>query len=136
MANREFRWVRVKALGSDEKAVVAAVCERFIAETLKPRFLSEIRPTPFNYPVDIFGKWRGSKYSFFTRYRSGFADNAGEEFDSAFTRLNHIEEDLAETRFDVMWHRHTGQWWRLHSSVTLEEALRLIETEPLPRPLR
>jgi hypothetical protein len=33
-----------------------------------------------------------------------------------------------------MWHRHTGQWWRLHSSVTLEEALRLIETEPLLQP--
>ncbi len=136
MANREFRWVRVKALGPDEKAAVAAVCERFIGQTLKVRFLLEIRPTPFNYPVDIFGKWRGSKYSFVTRYRSGFADNAGEEFDSAFTRFDHVEEYLGETRFDVMWHRHTGQWWRLHSSVTLEEALRLIETEPLLRPLR
>ena len=136
MANREFRWVRVKALGPDEKAAVPAVCERFIAQTLKVRFLLEIRPTPSNYPVDIFGKWRGSKYSFVTRYRSGFADNAGEEFDSAFTRFDHVEEDLAETRFDVMWHRHTGQWWRLHSSVTLDEALGLIETEPLLRPLR
>lgn len=101
---------------------------------MKPRFLAEIRPTPFNYPVDIFGRWRGAKYSFITRWRSGFPHNAGEEFDSAFTRLDHLDECLAETRFDVMWHRHTGQWWRLHACVTLEEALRLIESEPLLHP--
>jgi hypothetical protein len=134
MAKRERRWVRVKILASDEKAAIAATCERFIAEILKPRFLPEIRPTSFNYPVDIFGKWRGSKYSFIVRYRSGFPENAGEEFDSAFTRLDHVEENLAETRFDVMWHRHTGQWWGLYSSVTLEEALRLIETDALLQP--
>ena len=126
--------MRVKALTAEEKADIAATCTRFIAETLKPRFLPEIRPTQFNYPVDILGRWRGSKYSFITRYRSGFPDNAGEEFDAAFTRLDHVEECIAETRFDVMWHRHTGQWWRLHSSVMLDEALRLIETEPLLRP--
>ena len=128
------RWVRVKALSDDEKAAVAATCERFVAERLKPRFLPEIRPTSFNYPVDLFGRWRGSKFSFIVRYRSGFADNRGEEFDSAFTRLDHVEECLNEIRFDVMWHRHTGQWWRQHTSVTLEEALRLIETEPILQP--
>lgn len=135
MAKRERRWARVKALSKEEKAAVAAVCERFIAKVLKPRFLPEISPTKFNYPIDIFGKWRGSKYSFITRYRSGFSENLGAEFDSAFTRLDHVEECLNETRFDVMWHRHTGQWWRLHSAVTLEEALRLIETEPLLQPI-
>jgi hypothetical protein len=93
---QERRWVRVKALAAEEKAAVAAACERVIAEFLKPRFLPEIRPTPFNYPVDIFGRWRGSKYSFVTRYRSGFPDNAGEEFDSAFTRFDHLEECLGK----------------------------------------
>ena len=108
MAKKEGRWVRVKALAPTEKAVIAATCERVIAETLKPRFLPTIRPTKFNYPIDIFGKWRGAKYSFATCYRSGHPENAGEEFDSAFTRLDYLEECIAETRFDVMWHRHTG----------------------------
>ncbi|MEI9981912.1 MAG: hypothetical protein WDN69_01035 [Aliidongia sp.] len=98
MAKREWHWVRVKRLDATEKAAIAAACDRLIAETLKPRFLPEIRPTQFNYPIDIFGKWRGSKYSFITRYRSGFSDNAGEEFDSAFTRLDHLEECATETR--------------------------------------
>lgn len=123
-----------KPLTKDEKAAIAAICERFIAERLKPRFLPGIRPTEFNYPVDLFGRWRGAKYSFITRYRSGFADNPGEEFDMAFTRLDHLEEHLAERRFDVMWHRHTGQWFRLYAAVTLDEALALIATEELLRP--
>jgi hypothetical protein len=132
---KEKRWVRVKRLDAAEKAAIATRCDRFIAEVLKPRFLPAIRPTAFNYPIDIFGRWRGDKYSFVTRYRSGFAENAGEEFDSAFTRLDHLEEQFAETRFDVMWHRHTGQWFRLFPSVKLDEALRLIESEGLLHPL-
>ena len=134
MPKRETRRVRVRALSAEEKATIATACDRFIAEVLKPRFLPTIRPTEFNYLVDILGKWRGSKYSFITRYRSGFSDNLGEEFDLPFTRLDHVEEHLAETRFDVMWHRHTGQWWRLHASVTFEKALQLIETESLLQP--
>jgi hypothetical protein len=131
---REGRWVRVKRLDAAEKAAIAARCDRFIAEILRPRFLPAIRPTTFNYPIDMFGRWRGDKYSFVTRYRSGFAENAGEEFDSAFTRLDHLEECLAETRFDVMWRRHTGQWFRLFPSVALDEALRLIENDGLLHP--
>jgi len=96
--------------------------------------MPEIRPTEFNYPIDILGKWRGSKYSFVERYRSGFPHNLGEEFDIAFTRLDVVEQDRQGMRFDVMWHRHTGQWFRLYRSVPLDEALRLIETESLLQP--
>lgn len=135
MSKQKRRWVRVKSLTKEEKAAIATAGERFIAEVLKPRFLPEIRPTAFNYPVDILGKWRGSKYSFITRYRSGFPDHPGEEFNAPFSRLDHVEERLDETRFDVMWHRHNGQWWCLHPAVTLEEALRLIETEPMLQPV-
>jgi hypothetical protein len=131
---RTGRWVRVKALTAQEKAAIAERCDRFIVGTLQPRFLPKIRPTRFNYPVALFGKWRGSKYSFIMRYRSGFPENTGEEFDSAFTRLDHLDECLTETRFDVMWHRHTGQWFCVFPSQTLDEALTLIETWPPLQP--
>ena len=127
-------WVRVAPFDAVDKSAVTDTCARFIAEVLKPRFLREVRPTPFNYPIDIFGKWRGRSYSFLTRYRSGYLVNAGEEFDAAFTRLDYLDGHLAKTRFDVMWHRHTGQWYRLHASVTLDEALRLIETDGVLHP--
>ena len=135
MLRREKTGVWVKTLTKEDKADIAAVCERFISDTLKPRFLPEIRPTAFNYPVDIFGKWRGGKYSFITRYRSGFPDNLGEEFDSAFTRFDHVEDHRPVNRFDVMWHRHTGQWFRLYAAVTLEEGLHLISTNEMLQPL-
>jgi hypothetical protein len=130
----ERRWVRVRRLAPEEKTAIGAACGRLISDVLKPRFLREIRPTDYNYPIDILGRWRGNKYSFITRFRSGFPDNAGEEFDAPFARLDHVEECIAETCFDVMWHRHTGQWWHLHSAVPLEAALRLIETDPVLRP--
>lgn len=128
MAGRRGVWV--KGLTKDDKAAISATCDRFIAEVLIPRFLPQIRPTEFNYPVAITGKWRGDKYSFIQRYRSGFADNVGEEFDAAFARLDHVGGD----RFDLMWHRHTGQWRPFRSGITLAEALRLMETEGLVQP--
>lgn len=135
MPRREKRWIRARPLTAEEKDAIAATCERFIADTLKPRFLPVVRPTEFNYPVDIFGRWRGRKYSFIARYRSGFPDNLGEEFDAAFTRFDHVEEHLAGTVFDVMWHRHTGQWFRLYAAVALDEALHLVSTNGLLQPV-
>ena len=134
LSGRKGVWVRGRPLSVPEKKAVDAACQAFIAERLKPRFLREIHPTQFNYPIDIRGKWRGSKYGFAIRYRSGFPDNLGEEFDSPFARLDHDEEHLTEARFHVLWRRHTGQWWPFRASVPLEEALDLIESEPLLQP--
>src|SRR5476649_2742359 len=53
-----------------EKLVITAACEKFVAEVLKPHFLPEIRPTEFNYPIAIYGKWHGNKYRFIMRFRS------------------------------------------------------------------
>ena len=53
-----------------EKRVITAECEKLIASVLIPRFLPEIRPTEFNYPIAIYGKWHGNKYRFITRFRS------------------------------------------------------------------
>ena len=107
----------------EEKDAIAVTCERCIVEPLKPHFLPVVRPTQFKYPVDIFGRWRGSEYSFITRYRSGFPDNLSEEFNATFTRFDHVEGDSTGTHFDVMWYRHTGQWLRLYTGVSLDEAL-------------
>ena len=119
------------AFSEAEKARVTAACEQLIAEFMKPRFLPEIQPTQFNYPVDILGKWRGAQYRFIQRYRSGFPDNLGEEFDAPFARLDWIARD----RFDLQWHRHTGQWWRLYSGLTLDEAVQTIKADGHLHPL-
>jgi hypothetical protein len=119
------------AFSEAEKARVNAACEHLITDFMKPRFLPQIRPTQFNYPVDIFGKWRGAQYRFIQRYRSGFPDNLGEEFDAPFARLDWTARD----RFDLQWHRHTGQWWRLYSGLTLDGAIQTIKADGHLHPL-
>ncbi len=110
-----------------EKAVVTAACEAFIAEVLKPRFLPEIRPSKqFNYPVDICGKWHGNKYRFITRFRSETPNSISPQFDAPFARLDYVSRDC----FDLYWHRHTGQWLRMFERQSLQEALETMQSLP------
>jgi hypothetical protein len=114
-----------------EKATIAKACQALIDGVLKPHFLPEVRPTKFNYPIDICGRWHGTNYRFIQRYRSGYDDNAGWEFDAPFTRLEYVARD----RFNLSFFRHTGQWHLLHRGVSLSEALRLIESDGHLHPL-
>ena len=123
--------MRSSTLSAREKAAITATCQEFIDTVLKPRFLPIVTPTPFNYPVDIQGKWHGSKYRFLQRYRSGFDDNRGEEFDAPFVRLDWISTDS----FDVQWHRHTGQWFRVYQNLSLKAALDAIINNGILHPL-
>ena len=95
------------------KAAIGSACQAFIDQVLKPRFLPEVCPTEFNYPIDLNGRWHGANYRFIQRYRSGFVDNAGWEFDAPFTRLEYV----AHPCFHLSYLRHTGQWHRLYCEV-------------------
>jgi len=115
-----------------DKREITAACERFIEDVLKPRFLPEIRPTEFNYCVDIFGKWHGNKYRFLQQFRNDRPDRYVEpEFTSPFARIEYVRRDL----FDLSYFRHTGQWWPVDRGVTLDEAFELLETESIYRPV-
>jgi hypothetical protein len=114
-----------------EKRAIIAACEAFIRDILKPRFLPEIRPTEWNYVIDIHGAWAARRYRFMQRYRSGMAHNRGEEFDAPFARIDRVGPDS----FDIYWMRHTGKWWRLHTGVTLVEALEILETDGVLHPV-
>jgi transposase len=122
--------MRASGLSAADKLAVTAACQQLIEGFLKPRFLPTIRPTQFNYPVDILGKWHGTKYRFIQRYRSGFPENLGEEFDAPFARLDWISRN----RFDVKWHRHTGEWFCLHRGLTLAEAINTLRSDGLLHP--
>ena len=106
-----------------EKLAIIAACEGLISAVLRPRYLPEIKPTDYNYPIAIYGKWLGNKYRFITRYRSDRADSLAPEFEAPFARVEYVSRD----RFDLSYHRHTGQWLPLFQAVTLAEALALIE---------
>src|SRR6266436_4388497 len=77
----EKRWIGTPrtegpaAIDAVEKRAIIAACEAFIRDVLKPRFLPEIRPTEWNYVIDIRGSWAGKRYRFIQRYRSGWEHN-------------------------------------------------------------
>lgn len=119
------------AFSEAEKARVTGACERLIDDFLKPCFLPSIQPTEFNYPVDILGKWHGAKYRLIQRYRSGFPDNLGEEFDAPFARLDWISRDC----FDIQWHRHTGEWFRVYRGLNLDKAIETLKSDPILQPV-
>ncbi len=73
--------MRSSSFSAAENSVVTSACQHLIDDFLKPRFLPAIRPTQFNFPVDILGKWHGTKYRFIQRYRSGFPENNGDAMD-------------------------------------------------------
>jgi hypothetical protein len=62
---------------------------------------------------------------------SGFPENLGEEFDAPFARLDWISRN----RFDIQWHRHTGEWFCLHCGLTLAEAIDTLKSDGLLHPL-
>jgi hypothetical protein len=134
MTERNRHWVQVRKLTAAEKAQVTERCDTLIRDVLVPRYLPKIEPTEWNYPIALFGKWRGSKYSFIVRFRSDRKDALAEEFEDGWARLDHDEESCDELRFHVMWHRHTGQWWPLHRSLTLHDALNEITSDGVLRP--
>jgi hypothetical protein len=80
--------------------------------------------------VDILGKWHGTRYRFIQRYRSGFAESLGEEFDAPFARLDWISRD----RFNLQWHRHTGEWFCLYRGLTRAEAIDTLKSDGLFHP--
>jgi hypothetical protein len=108
-----------------EKAIITAACEKLIAEVLTPRFLPTVRPTEFNYPIRLYGKWHGNKYRFIVRFRSDRADAIEPEFEAPFARLDYVSRD----RFDLCYRRYTGEWLRLYGPVGLNEALDLIASD-------
>ena len=120
-----------RTLPESEKHAISESCQTFIEQVLKPRFLPEIRPTRFNYPIEIFGKWHGGKYRFIQRFRSDREDALEPEFDSPFARLEYVSRN----RFDLSYFRHTGRWWTVYRDVSLAEALSLLETEGIFHPV-
>jgi hypothetical protein len=125
MVRGQWRYVGAGGAGKPsvaEKLAIATACEKFIASVLIPRFLPKILPTKFNYPVAIFGKWHGNKYRLITRYRSDDPASIQPEFEAPFARLEYVSGD----RFDLSYHRHTGEWLPLYQAISLSEALDIL----------
>ena len=114
-----------------EVSIITGACDALIRDKIKPRCLPQIIETDLNYAIDIHGAWRAGRYRFMVRYRSGWPDTFGEEFDQPYARLDHMGPD----NFDIYWRRHNGQWWPLHRGKTFVEAITILEEDGVLRPV-
>jgi len=79
----------------------------------------------FNYVVDIYTKWWHNYFYFYCKYHCPSPRAICEFFDDPFTRM----EYLSNERFDLSYMRHTNQWWKVYTGLTLEEVWQTIEEE-------
>jgi hypothetical protein len=110
------------------KSVVKTKADEFVESFLKPNF---IKPPPkdyqWNYPVDIFTKWHQTYFYFCSTWRSPGPNAISEYFESRFARLEYAGGE----KFNMAYMRYTGQWWEIFQSLTLEECIEEMRTNPL-----
>ncbi|MDI6740180.1 MAG: hypothetical protein QME74_07430 [Candidatus Edwardsbacteria bacterium] len=113
------------------RSEVQKKADELIAIFLKPQFIQPPPPHPkFNYIVDIFGKWRQHFFQFSSRYACPGPNAISPYFETGFARL----EWYAKDRFNLAYHRHTGQWLTVEHNLTLSECFEIIKNGPLFQP--
>jgi len=113
-----------KPVPPDIQREVERQAQALIDSTLKPRYL---QPPPtqaeLNYLVDLYTRWRGPFFYFCSRYCSPGPRALSPFFESKFARLQYA----GDSRFNLAYFRHTGQWWEIAQLLSLEECLSEIE---------
>jgi hypothetical protein len=75
------------------------------------------KDSQFNYIVDLYIKWVRERLYFCAKYRCPFKNAISEYFEVKFARIEFAGSDS----FNLSFMRHTGQWFELCQSITLDE---------------
>ena len=115
----------------DLKAAVVAKATELIESVLKPK---HIQPPPkkprFNYLIDVWSKWHRHFFYFGTTYASPGPNAMSPTFETQFVRMEYV----GGRRFALAYMRHTGKWFTVYPSLTLDECLEVIEGHELFHP--
>ena len=109
------------------KIKVKAAGDKYVESVLKPNF---IEPAPennhFNYLVDIFTKWRGNYFYFYSKYRCPGPAAIEPFFEIGFARMGYVGNDM----FNLSYMQHTEKWLQLFTELSLEECIENMEDMP------
>lgn len=95
-----------------------------IRSFLIPEYIKPVPPqNQFNYLVDIFCKWHGKYFYFFSKYASPPPNAIEPFFAMGFARMGYV----GKNRFNLSFMRHTGKWCELFQNIPLEECFDLIK---------
>lgn len=136
MAGKQKMWVYSPykaanaAISAFQKEEIEAKCKPLI-ERFKKQYIKEKPDKRFNYTIDIFLKWRGSYLSFIQRMRGEQEGFPPQEFNAGFARLGFIRKDWV----NLSYFRHTDQWFLIETGLALDDALQMIESDPVFHPV-
>ena len=119
-----------RTISDQTKNQIQLVCDQFIEEYLRPRFVRPFDPKNKTMPqcIDIRWKWYRHFIHFMARYKDTRRDVIEEEYDYPIARLEYTHEDL----FYLAYFRHTGEWSDMmyDKGNSLEECLGMIRELP------
>lgn len=132
-SKKQYTWVKAKASKVPDalKNEVVKKANALIEEHIRPGY---VKPPPkkpkFNYIVDVFTKWHGRYFYFMAKYACPGPNRILPFFEIGFARLEYV----GGNQFDLAYFRHTGKWWPVFSTLTVDGALDLVRSEELFNP--
>ena len=137
MAKTQKRWV-YSPQRSSKPQVTAAVkldletkANALIESVLKPTYIKPPRKDQqFNYIVDIYAKWRGSTFYFYSKYAVPGPNAISPFFEDKFARMEYVGRD----RFNLSYMRYTGKWLEIYTGLSMDECLATTKDDPLFQP--
>ena len=136
MPNNKKQWVytppRAKKpqVSTAAKEQITAQCQQLIDSEFKPRYI-DLEPQENQLvTTDIYGKWYRSFYYFCSTFYFNAPELPNAPIENKFTRLEYTGED----KFNLAYMRHTGQWWEVHTGISLKNALEEIKNNPIFHP--
>ena len=113
------------------KTAVEAKAKELIDTVLKPQ---HVKPPPknarFNYIIDIGAKWYRNYLYFFSTYACPGPNALSPMFESKFARMEYV----GNSRFNLSFMRHTGQWVELFTDMSVDECVKAIRDDPWFQP--
>ena len=117
-------------LSKIEKDKITNQCQPFI-DKLKKEFIQKEPIKEFPYLVDIYVSWYKNYLYFCEKNKSEEPNRIADEFEMKFVRLEYAGID----NFHFSYMRHTGKWSLVTTSLSLNECLEMIESNPNFQPL-
>jgi hypothetical protein len=121
-----WRFKHSKAKVPDSvKADVLTKAQELI-EKLKPEHVKPpTKGSIANYIVDIYSKWHGPFFYFYSKYKTRGPWAIAPSFEHAFARLQYADRNpkTGRPQFNLAYHRHTGEWLTLDELIPLKKGL-------------
>lgn len=131
--NRGYEWTFSPENIKPSRKLISDIESRFalIIDRFKRDFIREPKEgNESSYIVDIYQKKRGRFFYLCAKYRCPAKNCISEFFDIKFARL----ECYISNTFNLAYMRHNDEWNDPYRELTLDECMKMIETDELFHP--